>query len=75
MGQYNERPNFLNIIKDLKRRLQALENTQQAPTYTSATRPGDGKVTGGTIIFVSDATAGQRYQGWDATAAAWVPLG
>lgn len=41
-------------------------------TYTTATRP---TVTDPALIYVSDAAAGQRFQGWDVTAGAWVPLG
>jgi hypothetical protein len=46
-------------------------------TYTEAT-PSDTRPstpTAGMIIFVSDATNGNRFQGWDSVAGAWVPLG
>ena len=41
-------------------------------TYLTATRP---TVSAPTVIYVSDAAAGSRFQGWDVTAGAWVPLG
>jgi len=71
MSQYNERPDLLRIIQDLKARVQSLANTQATPTYTTATRPGTRAA--GTIIFVSDASAGSKFQGWDG--ASWVSLG
>lgn len=42
------------------------------PTYTAATMP---IVTGPVVVYVSDAVAGSRFQGWDVTAGAWVALG
>lgn len=42
-------------------------------TYLTADRPSG--LTAPTIIFVSDAAAGSRFQGWDTTDSAWKPLG
>lgn len=75
MGHYNSDPSLLKVIQDLKKRIQALENTQSFGTYTTASRPPSANVAGGTIIYVSDATSGSRFQGWDSTAGAWVSLG
>lgn len=49
------------------RQLQAFD----APAFTVATLPATGRV--GQIVFVSDAGAGSKYQGWDGSA--WVSLG
>lgn len=51
----------------LIRQLQAF----QAPTYTVATLPA--AAVPGQVVFVSDAGAGSKYQGWDGSA--WVSLG
>lgn len=44
-----------------------------APTYTLATQPAVTAVAAGTVVFVSDAAAGAKFQG--STGAAWVNLG
>jgi hypothetical protein len=66
-------PSINEALKDIRNRLKALSNTQAVPVYTAATLPAT--AAGVQIVYVSDATSGQRFKGWDATAAAWVPLG
>lgn len=73
MSQYYVDPSITEALKDIKSRLKALANTQAIPVYTVATLPAT--VAGAQIVYVSDATSGQRFKAWDATAAAWVPLG
>lgn len=75
MGQYVDPPDLLRTIGELKKRVQSLEISQTVRTYTLSTRPPAVNLTGGVIIYVSDAASGQRFQGWDQTANAWVPLG
>lgn len=58
---------------ELDRRVQNLERRSGVPSCTVATRPAYGSVRPGTIIYVSDASAGANFQG--ATASAWVNLG
>lgn len=55
----------------MRTRLAALENTNRTQIYKTATRPAT--VNEGTIIFVSDAAAGSKFQGWDGSS--WVSLG
>lgn len=45
----------------------------RATSYTVATQPAATAVAPGTIVFVSDAAAGSKFQG--STGAAWVSLG
>lgn len=75
MSHYNQQPSLTEVIKDIKARLKALSNSQAIPIYTVATRPVLTATTPPTIIFVYDGSSGQRFQGWDPTAVAWVPLG
>ena len=72
-NQYYVPPSLNEALKDIKNRLKALSNTQAIPTYTMATLPPT--ATGAQLVFVSDASSGSRYQGWDATFGGWVPLG
>jgi len=71
LSQYNVQPDLNDILKDIKARLQWLANSRATAIYTTATRPGT--VAAGTIIFVSDAAGGSKFQGWDG--ASWVSLG
>lgn len=73
MSHYFVSPEILERFKDINLRLKALSNTQGIPLFTVATLPAT--TTGAQIVYVSDATAGNRYKGWDATAGAWVSLG
>jgi hypothetical protein len=57
----------------MKAKLQALSSMQAPRVYTMATRPPSTHVTAGVRIYVSDATAGSKFQGWDGTS--WVSLG
>ncbi len=43
------------------------------PTYTTSSRPAAASVPAGSLIFVSDGAAGQKFQG--STGSAWVNLG
>lgn len=45
----------------------------EVPRYTTATLPASPR--GPQIVFVEDAAGGSRFQGWDTTDSAWVPLG
>jgi len=51
-------------------RMMPQDGSEGFVSYTLATRPV-GRT--GAIIFVSDAAAGSKFQGWDGSA--WVPLG
>lgn len=73
MGQFYVSPDITEALKDIRTRLKALANTQAIPVFTTATLPAT--TTGAQIVYVSDASSGQRFKGWDATAGAWVPLG
>lgn len=53
--------------------LAAYLRRPEVPTYTTATLPA--APVGPTLVFVSDAAAGSRFQGWDTVDSAWVPLG
>lgn len=54
------------------KRLSAFLGRLWVTNYTVATRPTT-NLHAGEIIFVSDAAAGSKFQGWDG--AAWVSLG
>lgn len=58
----------------LVQRLERLEKSiSRAPSYTTATKPTAAAAGVGALIFVSDATDGQRFQGSDG--ANWKILG
>lgn len=74
MGEVNLPPEIGGIIGDLQRRLAELERRiARVPTCTVATRPSASAVTVGSMVFVSDATDGQRFQGSDGST--WKTLG
>lgn len=74
MGEVNLPPEIGQIIGDLGRRLSELERRiARVPTCTLATRPAASSVTVGSMVFVSDAVDGQRFQGSDGTN--WKTLG
>lgn len=60
---------------EMERRLTNLERLVRStvPTYTAATLPAYGSVRPGTIVYVSDAAAGSRFQG--AHTDGWKALG
>jgi len=66
-------PTLESIIAGLASRIAALERQRPVPSFTTTTRPAASNVVAGTIIFVSDATDGQRFQGSDG--ASWKILG
>jgi hypothetical protein len=73
MGAYLSPPDIAAVIQRLDARILALENMRGAvPQYTTATMPQAGAAPQ-TIIYVSDAAAGAKFQGSNGTA--WVSLG
>lgn len=75
MGEYRTPPDIVDTINRLRERLSALETTRLPPQHTAATRPTapTSPPVKGLIIFVTDAAAGSKFQGWDGTS--WVSLG
>lgn len=73
MSQFYVQPDLNEALKDIRTRLKALSNTQAIPVFTAATLPDS--VTGVQIVYVSDASSGNRFKGWDTTAGVWVSLG
>jgi hypothetical protein len=58
------------ILEDLGGGTYLVNNSQTVTPAEAMTGP---TVTAGTIIFVSDATSGNKFKGWDGSN--WVPLG
>lgn len=73
MSQFQWPPDLVQTIRDLKTRVQGLENSSPVRSYTTSTRPASTNLTAGVIIFVSDAAAGSQFQGWNGVS--WVSLG
>lgn len=74
MSDHRGKPTVGSIIAQLAARVATLEvRSTSLPTYTLATRPAAGDVNAPTVIYVSDAVDGQRFQGSDGTN--WKTLG
>lgn len=71
MSQANYPPSLNGMFKDIKTRIKALEISSNVSTFTVASRPAAPAAP--CIIFVSDATSGAQFQGWNGTG--WVNLG
>lgn len=74
MSQFHITPGLNDILKDIKARLQILENLAGTlPRYTVATLPAATKFGAGSVVFVTDGGGGANFQG--STGSAWVNLG
>lgn len=73
MGEAVIPPSLEALLSDLSARLARLERKPPVDIFTIATRPAATAVRTGTIIFVSDAADGSRFQGSDGTN--WKTLG
>lgn len=73
MSGYQSQPDLVEVIRALSDRIAAVEaRSYSLPSYTTAGRPAASSVPR-SLIFVSDAAAGSKFQGSDG--AAWVALG
>jgi hypothetical protein len=74
MSENRSSPTLPSIIAKLSSRVRTLEiQNAGLPVFTTATKPGATTVQAGTMIFVSDAGAGSKFQGSDGSS--WVSLG